>query len=354
MRHNCWAFLIVGLFVISCGDDEARLPEITLLSHTSIPGNLGTDVWGYIDPQSDREYAIMGDFSDLREGNITIIEVTDPRNPTIASTLFQVIGFDIKTRGQYLYVANSDFQSVTDDSSRIVDISNPEQPTVAGAFQEAHNIFIDDSFLYVSFDMAPGLRIFDIGSDPTKPEMVWEASNTAGSHDVAVIRNRLYDFHGTDATYIYDITDPVDPRLLGEVRSEGTFHHSGWVTEDDDYLFICDETAPDPLPDVTIWDIRDPGNPLMVGEISDSTARVHNLYIVNDLAYVSYYAAGFRIYDISNPREPLMLDQFNTNLNGGDGIGNGFLGAFGVYPFSPSGNIFVSDMDNGLFVFEYR
>ena len=295
----------------------------------------------------------MGDFSNLRDGNVTLVDVSDPTNPQVVSTVSDVTGFDLKTSGNYLYVANSDFPSVTDDSSRIVDISDPVNPAVVGAFQAAHNVFVEGSYLYMSFELPPGLRIFDISTDPTAPQLVWEGSNASGGHDVAVIRDRMYDFHGTDATYIYDVHDPTNPQLLGEVRNPGTFHHSGWVTEDDNFIFICDEIAADPLPDVTIWDISDPASPVLVGDIRDETARIHNLFIIDDLAYVSYYRAGFKIFNVSTPEEPRLLDQFTTNLNGGIGIGNGFLGAFGVYPFSPSGNIFVSDIDNGLFVFEF-
>ena len=353
MINKLLSALTLVLLLTGCSDDDPRLPELRLLSQTIIPGNLGTDVWGYQDP-SGREYAIMGDFSNLRDGNITIVDVTDPINPFTVTTFDEVVGFDIKSLDQYLYVANSDFPSASDDSSRIVDISDPSQPQIVGAFQPTHNAWVDGTTLYLSFEFEPGLRIFDLSADPTDPQLIWEDNNLIGGHDVAVIRGRLYDFHGIDATYIYDVADPSNPQLLGEVRNQDTFHHSGWVTEDDNYLFICDEGAADPLPDVTIWDISDLGNPQMVGTISDSTARVHNLYIIDNLAYVSYYGAGFKIYDVSNPAEPQLLRQFITNLNGGDGIGNGFLGAFGVYPFSPSGNIFVSDMDNGLFVFEYK
>lgn len=295
----------------------------------------------------------MGDFANLRDGNVTLVDVSEPSNPQIATTISDVTGFDLKTSGNYLYVANSDFSSVTDDSSRIVDISNPMNPVVVGAFQSAHNVFVEGSYLYMSFELPPGLRIFDISNDPTAPQLVWEGSNTSGGHDVAVIRDRMYDFHAGDATYIYDVQDPTSPQLLGEVRNPGTFHHSGWVTADDNFLYLCDEIAADPLPDVTIWDISNAANAVLVGNISDNTARVHNLYLVNNLAYVSYYGAGFKIFDISTPEVPRLLDQFLTNLNGGTGIGNGFLGAFGVYPFSASGNIFVSDIDNGLFVLEF-
>ncbi|GJM28529.1 MAG: hypothetical protein DHS20C17_11640 [Cyclobacteriaceae bacterium] len=354
MSRGIPLFLICATLSACFSDEEPAGPTITLLSQTEIPGNSTTDVWGYTDQLTDREYAIVGDFSNLRTGNVTLVDITDPVNPQVASTLDQVIGFDMKTFGTYLYATNSDFASATDDMSRIVDISDPSNPAVVGAFQEAHNIFIDGTFLYVSFEFAPGLRIFDLAADPTDPQLIWEDNNSVGGHDVAVIRNRMYDFHATDATYIYNVQDPANPQLLSTIRNTNTYHHSGWVTKDDNFLFICDETAADPLADITIWDISSPAAPVMVGEISDNTARAHNLYILDNLAYVSYYGAGFKVFEISTPAAPRLLDQFKTNLNGGDGFGNGFLGAFGVYPFSPTGNILVSDIDNGLFVFQLQ
>jgi len=333
-------------------------PSISLLSQTIIRRNLVTDVWGYIDQSTGKEYAIVGDFTfrgNNRVGGYTLVDVSEPSNPQIASSLTNVIGADMKTSGHYLYMANSGNPNAADDSSRVVDISDPMNPVVVGAFQAAHNIFVAGSYLYVSFEDSSGLRIFDIGTDPAIPQLVWEANifGRRDGHDVAVIRDRMYDFHGPDGTYIYDVSDPANPQLLGAVRHL-IYHHSGWVTDDDNFLFICDESAKNQEADVTIWDITDPANAVLVGDITDPFTRVHNLYIIDTLAYVSYYEAGLKIFDVSTPAEPKLLDQFNTNLNKGTGLGSGFTGAWGVYPFSPTGNIFVSDVDNGLFVFEYR
>ena len=324
--------ILIGVCCACSSDDGPVPPSLNLISQIEIPGNLGTDVWGYVDQSTGVEYAIVGDFSDLRDGNITMVDISNPASPDITSTFDEVIGFDMKTFENYVYVTNSDFLSARDDSSRIVDISDPSNPVVVGAFQAAHNVYVDGTHLYVSFEFPPGLRIFDLAADPTDPQLVWEDDNISGGHDVAIIGNRMYDFHARDATYIYDIQDPSNPQLLSEVRNQNTYHHSGWVTEDEQYLYICDETAADPLPDITIWDISDLANPVNVGDISDNTARAHNLYIIDNLAYVSYYGAGLKIFDVSQPENPTLLDQFNTNLNGGDGLGNGFLGAFGVYP----------------------
>ena len=55
---------------------------------------------------------------------------------------------------------------------------------------------------------------------------------------------------------------------------------------------------------MTIWDITDVGNPERVGEIDDPETTIHNIYIIDDFAYASYYTAGFRVYNVSDPEKP--------------------------------------------------
>jgi hypothetical protein len=69
--------------------------------------------------------------------------------------------------------------------------------------------------------------------------------------------------------------------------------------------------------------------------------------IVGQLAFVSYYAAGFRVYDLSDPTQPALAFEYDTSAPSGEG----WHGAFGVYPLAPSGNVYVSDMQNGLHIF---
>ena len=59
-------------------------------------------------------------------------------------------------------------------------------------------------------------------------------------------------------------------------------------------------------------------------------------------------AAGFRLYDISDATMPRLLDEFDTDPTV---AGPSFDGAWGVYPFIPSGHIYVSDRTGGLFIF---
>jgi choice-of-anchor B domain-containing protein len=309
-----------------------------LLGRLAFPALRLTDVWGYVDSGSGKEYALVGHSS----GGLSIVEVSNPRTPRLVAQLFSVPGIDIKTWKHYVY-------SVTGDAGfgAILDMSDPTHPTRAGGFPSSHNLFIDDrGFMYLAFP--DGLHIFDLKPDPTKPVAVW-SGGTYG-HDAAVIGNRLYDFHGYGGTFAYDVSDPAHPQLLGAITDPAIgFHHSGWPSRDGRYLFLCDEAARHPTPDITVWDLSDVAHPSRVGSFGDSTSAVHNLYVIDDFAYISYYTAGYRVLDVSDPQNPKLAGEFDTDAP--VDADNFTSGAFGVYPLAPSGNIYVSDTFSGLFIF---
>ena len=333
------------------GDVCDTVPDlrISLVSQLKLTGEgqIHADVWGMLNAPDGKRYALVGG---LGSGNsvLYVVNATDPANPQLTSTL-NVPGFDVKVWKQYVYtVTGSSDKNANNPEGRIIDLSAPSSPRIVGSFPSAHNIFIDPrGYMYLEL---PGLRIMDLNADPRNPRLVWDSNEPTGGHDATVVGNRLYDFHGTAGTNIYDISNRANPRLLGSITDPSiAFHHSGWPSSDGRYLFICDEGATGSTPDVTVWDIQQPDNPRRVAEISDDEATVHNLYIKDDVAYVSYYSAGFRIYDVSDPTRPRLLDEYDTDPSL---HGPGLFGAWGVFPYARFGYIYVSDVANGLFIFE--
>ena len=332
---------LFGLALIFLGAAPASAQTLNFLSTLNIPGTFKTDVWGYVDPNDGTEYAVLGDASGA---GITIVDVSDPATPVQVGNLSTVPGFDVKVWGHYVYTVTGGGGG----QGGIVDISDPANPQVVGGFPSSHNIFIaDNGYLYAE---APGLKVYDLNPDPLNPALVWQ-DNDNGGHDATVIGNRLYDFHGTFGTRIYDVTDPADPQLLATINDPAiSYHHSGWTSEDGNYLYICDELANHPQADITIWDISNLENPEKVGEYADANAIVHNLYITGNYAYVAYYTAGIRVFDISDPTQLVLVDEYDTSPAN---TGEFFAGAFGIYPYAPSGNIYANDWDYGLFVFSF-
>jgi choice-of-anchor B domain-containing protein len=330
--------------------DEPAPPLLTLISQLD-PAETGrnkSDVWGWVDPSSGKEYAVVGEWKGSR---VYIIDVSEAGNPQIASTITGIPSQDVKTWDNYLYAVTGAANAGPINEGQIYDISDPTNPVFVRSMPSGHNLTIVDGYMYKS---VLGMTIYDLNADPSNPQFRWWDGSSTTGHDATVVGNILYDFRGTGGTRIYNISNPFSPIEMGRLaRVETTiaYHHNGAPTEDGNYLFISDELGAATAPDITVWDISDPQTFVEVGGFTDPDATVHNVFVVGDLLIASFYAAGVRVFDISTPWNPILLDTYDT----APGIsGNGvFAGCWGVYPFAPSGVIYASDIQNGLYLFSF-
>ena len=337
MKAPIRSFALAALLMAAAVPGRAAV-DVQLVGRVNLPNSVFlVNVVGYVDQSTLREYAIVGDNHD----KVYIVDVTDPADARITAQIDGVPGFDVKTWQHYLYTCDG---NTSGNDSRVIDISDPANPVVHPiGFPSAHTLQISSTgILYAEF---PGLRIYDL-TTPTAPLQLYQTGGE-GHDSTPKGTDRLFDFHGRDGTVIWDVSNPADPDTLGVIDDPSiVFHHSGDVTEDQRYLYLCDELANGSVPDITIWDIQNPALPVRVGQLNES-ATVHNVYVVGDLAYVAYYSAGFRVYDVSDPTHPTLAGQYDTSKRAGEG----FIGAIGAYVYLPSGNILVCDIENGLFVF---
>lgn len=329
--------LLVLLLLLTPFAGVFAQPVITLRSTMYVADSSATDVWGYFDHATNREYALVGSWH-----AVSIIDVTDPEAPFYVAFMDSVDGFDIKVWDHYFYAVNGNSNGL----GSVVDIADPLNPVVVGHFPNAHNIWIDDEgFLEAAY---PRLSIYDLNTDPTNPNLIWDDSSGVG-HDVLVIGDTMYFFEGYNGFWIYEISDHYNPVLMAQVVNPlVSYWHSGYPTKDRHYMLLCDELAHHPTADITVWDISDFQNINKIDEFADSSAIVHNTYILGNYAYTSYYEQGFRIFDIRDPHNIQLVAHYETYPDTSREV---YGGNFGVYPFAPSGNIYCSDMTYGLFVF---
>ncbi len=333
--------------------------------------NAYNEIWGIA--VNGREFAVIGTTAGTH-----FIDVTDPTNPTQvqfvegAVTGPSIIHRDYHDDGCFLYAVADEPGSINAPNKstlQIIDIRNlPNSIEVVYDSDElifrAHNIFIDEanSVLYACIANGtanPGfsaMRVFDI-SDPRNPVFLAIHDQIDGLpiqqvHDGYFLDNIGYLNLGPGAFAIADFSDPVNPVLMGTLNNypDQGYNHSGWLSQDGSYYYLADEThglrikvldVSDPS-DIEVVNFLDAGNP-------SPTSIPHNLLVACDYLYVSYYYDGLQVYDISDPANPVRIFEFDTSNEPDD---DNFKGAWGVYPFLPSGNILVSDMQEGLFVFE--
>ncbi|QSE99145.1 LVIVD repeat-containing protein [Fulvivirga lutea] len=307
-----------------------------------------SDIWGY--SENDENYVLIGFGAEGLINDTTgvyIVNVGDPTQPSLVKKFNNVGGWDIKTYQNYMYTVNG----VEEAKGSVVDLSDPSNPVKVGEFDGAHNIFISNGLLTASL---PGIKIYDIKTDPTNPRLLWTGGPLDSGHEAMIKGDTLFDFHGSEGTKIYDISDPTKPVAIGYIESLLIrFHHSGWVTKDGNYLVINDERPAGSAElgdDFTVWDISDIAQPVLKYKYKDLASTLHNVHIVNYTAYFSYYSAGLRAFDFRDPENPVLICEYDTDPEiSGKGY---FLGAFGVYALSDKPYVYISDVKNGLFIFD--
>ncbi|TFB09634.1 choice-of-anchor B family protein [Candidatus Marinimicrobia bacterium MT.SAG.3] len=299
----------------SIAPQQAKAQEawnVTLRGHID-PASSYSDVWGYVD-SSGTEYALLGS----NEG-IKIVDLTNPASPTVVSTFGG--GTDVKAFDHY----------VATSGGEIYDVSDVTNPVRVSTFPFAHNIFVSYPYLFLA---CPN-RIYDI-TDPTNP--VFVRGYGTDCHDITVINDTLYHAGGITGTEIFDISDINNHLLLTSFHLEGEYSHNVWPTEDRKHLLLTDESG---LWGLTIWDIQDMSSPMMVAQYK--MAVIHNVYVRGNYAYISHYAEGLRILNISDPTNPVEVGFYDNSAGG----------AWGTYPFLPSGLILISNTETGLYVVRF-
>lgn len=350
-------------------------------------GAMVNDVWGWADPETGREYAVVG-----RSEGTSFVDVTDPARPIYLGEMEKTAGSrgqawrDVKViRNHAVVVADNAGQHGMQvfDLTRLrsVDPSNPptfEPDAVYTEIASSHNVVVNEEtgFVYTMGNSSGGracasLHIVDM-KDPKNPTFAGCYNDpsiglgAAGqTHDAQCVVYRGPDVryqgreicfaYGETAVSIGDVTDKDAPVILGNANMPNTAYiHQGWLTEDQRYIFVNDEL--DEMNGITdrtrtlIWDVSDLEDPVFAGQyLGETSATDHNLYIVGDVMYQSNYAAGLRVIDISDPLNAREVGFFDTAPYAPP-VPGFFDGSWSNYPFFPSGNILVTSHKQGLFV----
>jgi len=363
---NIFYFLLF-LPIIAMGQSQ----EATLLDNwqdSTLVGsnaydNTYNEIWGIV--ANNREFAVIG--STAGTHFIDVTDATDIREVAFVAGAVQgpsIIHRDYHDYQCYLYAVADEGQGST---IQVIDYSDlPNSVEVVYDSQEhfyrSHNIFIDTSSarLYA----APAataqntyilLRVLSL-DNPEAPVLLKdyysiEGVLLAGIHDLYVEKNIAYLNLGGNGFMVADFTDPDAPTYLGGMTSypQQGYNHSGWLSEDGNTYYLADETHGRDLKAVDVRDLTDISVPTTFNAESTTNSIPHNLIVRGDYLYVSYYYDGLQVYDISEPLNPQRIAHYDTYLPPNN---SSYAGAWGVFPYLPSGNILISDMQTGLYVFE--
>ena len=306
------------------------------------------DIWGYTDPNTGKEYALLC----ARDDGLSIIDITG--NPVqvgfIPAYNSSSDAKDVKVYEQYAILIKER------EPAQVIDLSDPENPVEVSTIHfglavgdgGAHNCYVDGNYLYVVGHDEGGVQIFDL-TNIEDPELAGFYS-TYYYHDIYVKNGTAYaaGIYG-DGVDILDVSNLNSIELLVNFNYDGSGAHNCWTTEDGNYLIVGDEIGDGPWN--RIFNIQDYNNIELVAEIIvNENAVVHNSYVKDNLLYIGHYTEGVRIYDLTNPEQPHEIAYYDTYRYND----YGYLGCWSLYPYFDSGKIIASDMQSGLFILEHE
>jgi plastocyanin len=172
-------------------------------------------------------------------------------------------------------------------------------------------------------------RVYAVSiEDPAKPKIVDSMMVDARLvNDVMTTEDGKYGVFSREGASnrknglkIFEASDPCHPRVIAdynETVSGGV--HSSYVYQGRVYL------TDDATGSMRVIDIRDPLHPKEVGrwqtEQTEAGRYVHDIMVVDGLAYLAYWNDGLIILDVGNgmkggtPESPSLVSQFKYNLS---------------------------------------
>jgi len=361
---------------------------MSLLPIESIGGGTANDVWGWTDPQTSREYALLG-----RSTGVSFVDVTDPAHPVYLGNLpthtVESLWRGLKVFRNHVFVISEALGHGMQvfDLTNLRNVTSPPVTFSETAYYDgissAHTINVDPEtgFAYIAgskpganrtigVNTCPGraeggggLHVVDI-RNPASPTFAGCIDQDGYTHETQCLiyrgpdtqyRGREICFSSNEDTLtIVDATDKGAPQQLSRTGYAGRgYTHQGWLTDDQRQFLLNDELDEQQLHVPTrtfVWDVSDLDAPFVRGIYEGPTTSIdHNLYVRGQFAVESNYRSGVRFLDTSSASSASLHEAGFFDVYPVDDQAL-FNGTWANYPYFASGTVIASGIEQGLFV----
>jgi choice-of-anchor B domain-containing protein len=342
---------------------------MSFLPLAQIGGGNGSDIEGWTDPSTHKEYAVMG-----RSNGTAFVDISDPVNPIYLGNLptrtFATSWREIGIYKNFAFIVcdlcGSHGMQIF-DLRQLRDVPNPPvtftETVLYTEFNTSHTISINRK---TGFAYADGSNTCDGGPHmidirhPLHPTFVGCYADDGYTHDAQCVIYQGPDAEhrgqeicflaNVDTVTIVDVTEKANPQLISRTPYPGLgFTHQGWLTRDQSMLILDDELDEIYSGHKTwtrFFDVSDLEAPFVASIFKNTTGAIdHNQYVRGNVVYQSNYQAGLRILQLQpTTAEIAFFDVYPA------GDSPDFNGTWANYPFFPSGNVVIAGIEQGLFV----
>ncbi len=339
----------LGLFLVSVLSGFSTMAQnalnVTEIGHLAYNQEL-SEVRGAL--HNGSEYALVGAYN-----GFSIVDLNDPSTPV---EVFFEPGPNSTWRDPFYH--NGHAYCVTEggggllivDMSPLPNSTNLPTTLYTGSTYDistCHNMFIDsdnDKAYLFGGNQIDGAIILDITHPMAPVELgIW---NEYYIHDGFVRGDTLWAACLEDGAFVVDVSVPTSPVVLANWDTPSEFAHNIWPTDDNAFCYTTDEVNSGYIASYDMSDLQNVvetdrnQHPLSEGVIP------HNAHFLNDYVVTAHYRDGLTIHDVSDPTNVVLTGYYDSSPM----AGGGFNGAWGTWPYLPSGNLLVSDIEEGLFV----
>jgi hypothetical protein len=293
---------------------------------------------------------------DVNDG-LTIVDVSDAADPVVLSSSFQdqFGASPIAVAGDLAYVP-------TWDGFEVINVTDPVNPFEEGRIDiewthvPPSDIVVEENLAFVT-DPGYGVHIVDV-TDPSNPHQVGSWQPALDILDLAASGGFAYAACGIDGLRIIDATAPASPVELDSpgpfadvwaVSVEGSLIAVAAGNSGVGVLDISNPARPETLSvystDGPVWDVALAGGAIHVAVGTDGESSPP-LIRDSEPPFDSFYGGfgGFRIVNVSSPRQPVELASFGLearvqDVAVKDGLIYEALGDPGLYVGPPLGDI---------------
>ncbi|WP_202320072.1 DNRLRE domain-containing protein [Archaeoglobus neptunius] len=223
--------------------------------------------------------------------------------------------------GNYLYIAG-------EKKFVIADVTNPTSPhTLSTLNIPATDVEVKGSYAYAVSQKS--IVIIDI-SDKTNPKVISQISVNDKIRRLCIHGNYLLTGGNDIFLYIYDISNPANPVLLGKWADPNNDPRRvvSSIAVKGNYAYVVDYHY-----GIHVVNISNPANPVEVNSIiGQNDPNANDIKVFGNYLFLSTRYEGFRVYDISNPENPAQISVFSGFPGYVEGIFV-YQTSFGMYVF---------------------
>jgi choice-of-anchor B domain-containing protein len=337
-------FVLISMVALRISALDAQT-NLQLLAQMPYDSATLAGCWNHVDAAGN-EYALVG-----TSRGLSIVNLNEPTAPYELFSVPAAVNNwrEVKTWGGYAYVSTE----AANSGITIVDLNHlPDSITYKlwrgdsahmDMVLSAHAVAATDGYLYLfgSKPLCNGVVICDL-TDPWNPSIKGSYCAWPG-HDGYVRNDTLWLSEVYQGQFtVLDVRDKSNPIAIVTQSTPAEFNHNTWLSDDGRTVFTTDERANAPL---ASFDVSDLGNITLLDTYYPSQApsqEVHNVRVLNDFLINPSYGGQLTIVDAHRPDNLIEVAWAK--------LGSSLV--WDADPFLPSGVIFATAKNEGLFIYK--